>query len=336
LDAFKINWYVETLSPPGDAEELVIAGGGNMGAFYGACAAIRRKALATGKPVTVLPQSYTGPEVLPYHRVFVRERASLTHCPHALLAPDLALGLDWETSTSPTHEVGVWLRLDAEACFPNVPSRGDPILHCRTWQEYLGLAANHARVVTDRLHFAIAALLCRRAVTLLPNRYHKNRAMYETWLRDLGCSWADEPPIRDEPRRNERAGLSRRQNLKDQARGRSVLVLGHALEPIVRSIAATADRVVVYVPDPSGQEIRALRRRLRGSPGAKKITYAAVALHELPLVFHEHLPDLVLVAGMPAALAEETLLHPLRPHFGLKTPCFVLDSLPRPGDSAVS
>jgi hypothetical protein len=28
---------------------------------------------------------------------------------------------------------------------------------------------------------------------LLPNSYHKNRSMYETWLRDLGCMFAPEP-----------------------------------------------------------------------------------------------------------------------------------------------
>jgi hypothetical protein len=46
-------------------------------------------------------------------------------------------------------------------------------------------------IVTDRLHFAIAGLMTGRDVSLLPNGYHKNRSMYETWLEDLGCHWLE-------------------------------------------------------------------------------------------------------------------------------------------------
>jgi hypothetical protein len=31
------------------------------------------------------------------------------------------------------------------------------------------------------------------SVTLLPVAYHKNRAMYDEWLKPLGCKWADHP-----------------------------------------------------------------------------------------------------------------------------------------------
>jgi exopolysaccharide biosynthesis predicted pyruvyltransferase EpsI len=53
------------------------------------------------------------------------------------------------------------------------------------------LATQYKRIITDRLHFAISGLILGRETTILPNSYHKNRSMYETWLRDLGCNFAE-------------------------------------------------------------------------------------------------------------------------------------------------
>ncbi len=55
---------------------------------------------------------------------------------------------------------------------------------------YLALAARHRRIVTDRLHFAVAGLHAGRDVTLVANDYHKNRSMHETWLAAFGCRFA--------------------------------------------------------------------------------------------------------------------------------------------------
>jgi exopolysaccharide biosynthesis predicted pyruvyltransferase EpsI len=77
--------------------------------------------------------------------------------------------------------------------FPREWFPRDPVKLCRTPDEYLHLAARYESIVTDRLHFAICGLLLGRQVVLLPNSYHKNRSMYETWLRDLGCMFAPEP-----------------------------------------------------------------------------------------------------------------------------------------------
>lgn len=179
---------------PADVEELLVAGGGNMGSFYKDPIALRRRLLADGRPVTVLPQSYTGPEEGAYRRVFVRERASLAYCPGATLAPDLALGLRRLPFAEPTAGAGLWLRADPERRFGRVRCLGDPAGICATPAEYLALAGRHESITTDRLHFAIAGLLCGRKVTLLPNNYHKNRAVWEAWLGPLGCRWADAPP----------------------------------------------------------------------------------------------------------------------------------------------
>jgi hypothetical protein len=205
LRHFGIDFVVARPSSAPKVDEWLLPGGGNMGSFYESNRRIRGEVVAAGRPVSVLPQTFITPEPLAYARVFVRERASLSLRPDALLAPDLALGFEiprhWKLALGlgarwrrrPDLGEGVWLRRDREGLFAGVRSAGDPAARCRTPFGYLRLAARHTHVITDRLHFAIAALLCGRRATLLPNIYFKNRSMYETWLGGLGCEWRDAP-----------------------------------------------------------------------------------------------------------------------------------------------
>ncbi len=192
FEAFGITWRTIDPDAPGqpDVDELVFGGGGNMGRRYLNNWLLRGRALALGLPMTILPQTFASPEERPYRRVHVRERASLAYCRTAILAPDLALGLDGPAPKAPSRRVGVFLRRDRERTHRLRWFRRDPVKLCQTPQEYLDLAADYERIVTDRLHFAIAGLLCGREVTLLPNDYHKNRSMHETWLKALGCRFA--------------------------------------------------------------------------------------------------------------------------------------------------
>ena len=191
---FRINYTIHKNKSPGSVDVFVIAGGGSMGGYYIDPRRIRERILTFGKPVIVFPQTFLGPEPLPYSQVFVREKHSLRFCPDAALAPDLALGLDYECQTVPTQANGIFLRKDKEGCFSWADSDGDPSPMCPTPEAYLQLAAEYENIVTDRLHFAIAGLICGRCVTLLPNAYFKNRAVWETWLEELGCQWSDRLP----------------------------------------------------------------------------------------------------------------------------------------------
>lgn len=204
LDHFGVEWkdggssggvvgQMESIDRLLDCDVLLLAGGGNMGPRYWPCATIRKKALATGIPCIVLPQSFTGPEVGEFQTVYVRERCSLNHCHNGILAPDMALGLEVELPDGePQEETGVLLRKDGEGLFRD-QGDGDPAMMCGTIDEYLCLASRYRHVVTDRCHFAVASLMCGRKTTLLPNDYHKNRCLWETWLHDLGCCWAASP-----------------------------------------------------------------------------------------------------------------------------------------------
>lgn len=190
LDLYGIRWHVQPLEGPADVDWLLFSGGGNMGTRYANNHAIRGHALALGRPLVVLPQSFTGPEDRPFARVFVRERASLALRPDASLAPDLALGLASQHVPPPDRPCGILLRRDQERSGGRPLLARDPVRLCKTPADYLALAARYRRIITDRLHFAIAGLHAGRQVTLIANDYHKNRSMHETWLAGLGCHFA--------------------------------------------------------------------------------------------------------------------------------------------------
>jgi len=181
---------------------LLLFGGGNMG-LIGGSSRIREKAARLGLPMTVLPNSWRAPERLPGKvRYCAREAESIRlHCPEAELHPDMALSFDFPAShgtEKPAERLGVFLRRDREALFGarQVPGDRGPAFGTvakRDIDGYLRLAAAFEVVVTDALHFSICALAAGRKVYLLPGAYHKNRGMWLSWLRDLGCLWADDP-----------------------------------------------------------------------------------------------------------------------------------------------
>ena len=192
--AYGIRWSLATChegSRSLDALDLLVfGGGGNMGTRYTGNYELRSRALATGLPLVILPQSFTSPEDRQFHRVHVRERASLGLRPDGVLAPDLALGLEWPEPAPPSDDLGVYLRRDQERGGRKPLLSRDPVRLARTPAEYLAFAARHRRIITDRLHFAVAGLHAGRQVTLVANDYHKNSSMHATWLADLGCRFA--------------------------------------------------------------------------------------------------------------------------------------------------
>jgi len=191
FDAFGIQWIDWSPDEPEDVDELAFGGGGNMGSFYRQNWDLRTSCLETGLPITILPQSFITREDRPFRRVYVRERTSLSLHPGGVMAPDLALGMTVQPPSPPIHDLGVFLRRDYERQVRRRLFSRDPVQMCDTPQQYLSLAAKYSRIVTDRLHFAIAGLLMSREATLLPNSYHKNRSMHETWLAGLGCRFAE-------------------------------------------------------------------------------------------------------------------------------------------------
>lgn len=191
------------------ADALVVGGGGSWGNQYSWISERRQATIDTADslrmPVIVFPQSVRWPDREPVSsaisRFFARERASQVLVPRSELAPDPAMAYTPAHRFSRGVGVGMHLRTGPEALFDCATPKnaGDPtgcipyVSKQSAVDEYVRLAARYERVVTDRLHFAMAALIAGRHATLLPNVYHKNRSMYETWLKDLGCDWAETP-----------------------------------------------------------------------------------------------------------------------------------------------
>ncbi len=201
FQAYNIDFYdISTaelhsgkLSRPID--EIVVSGGGNMGKYWAGAYLKRKKVLQFNVPITIFPQSFptNDEEISRYKKVFVRELASKAHNSQTILAPDTALAMEIpDLTVSAVAETGIFLRKDKESLLADHPdSLLDPVLISNTIDEYLQLAALFETIITDRLHFAIAGLMAKRQVFLLPNAYHKNRSMYDTWLQQLGCGWLD-------------------------------------------------------------------------------------------------------------------------------------------------
>jgi exopolysaccharide biosynthesis predicted pyruvyltransferase EpsI len=174
------------------ADEFVFNGGGSMGDLYTIGPNIRKEILDRyKKPMTILPQTFNSREDLNYKKVWVRDNESLKYRGDAEIAPDLALGYEFKSKIPKAIEdIGVWLREDVEMKdFIGISSLGDPVKICKTPEEYILLASKYKKIVTNRLHFAIAGLIARREVVLLPNKYFKNYSVWDTWLKYLGCEW---------------------------------------------------------------------------------------------------------------------------------------------------
>ncbi|MEZ6089747.1 MAG: polysaccharide pyruvyl transferase family protein [Pirellulaceae bacterium] len=179
-------------------DEILVNGGGNMGMRYPVCHQQRRVLRkATLRPITILPQSFCDDkENATYDRVFVREETSLRFYPRAIVAPDMAMGYQWPTPPPPpVHDLAIAMRLDGEAIQVPISDSFDPIQGLSTAEQYLCRAASYREVITDRLHFAISALLAGRDVTLVANNYHKNEAVWRLWLKPLGCKFSTREEI---------------------------------------------------------------------------------------------------------------------------------------------
>jgi exopolysaccharide biosynthesis predicted pyruvyltransferase EpsI len=187
--------YGITLCGKDDKPDVVFyGGGGNMGPLYPGTRLTRLEArtvaTALGVPLIVLPQSWTGPEDFDADQFFARENRSLEYCPRAMLAPDLGLAYTPAISLpDPQHDVGWFMRADCERQQPIVAKNSDPAALAATAENYVRLAAAYRVIHTDRLHFAIAAMIAGREAHLYANSYFKNEAIYHLWLRGRGCRW---------------------------------------------------------------------------------------------------------------------------------------------------
>jgi exopolysaccharide biosynthesis predicted pyruvyltransferase EpsI len=182
------------------ADVIFWGGGGNMGECHGKKSQQRYQLSLIAErdkiPFEILPQSWMAPEINVADRVFAREQVSIhRHEPNAIHMPDLALCYipAFDCKFEPTHEICYAMREDEERVkgeLLSVPTF-DPAHIARTVEEYFRFAIKYKRIVTNRLHFAIIGLILERDVTLTPNSYHKNEAVWTDWLHQYGCKFEE-------------------------------------------------------------------------------------------------------------------------------------------------
>ena len=178
---------------PRDVTLIAEPGGGSLGTRVQGSPRRRRQLAVISGPKIILPQtaSDAGEDLSSFETVYAREETTLQMLravhPDVRLVPDLALSLRLSPSI-PDRVRGEFLRTDCEATIHGC----DPVTYCDSADSYLSLAGRYQRVVTNRLHFGIAALLQGQACTLRPSNYHKNRSVYDTWLQAWpAVSWED-------------------------------------------------------------------------------------------------------------------------------------------------
>jgi putative transposase len=189
-------------------DAIFYGGGGNMGKLYAAPVRTRhqlrenRSRLGLQVPIVILPQSWTTADDFQAEYLFCREIHSLRFCPQAVVAPDC--GLAYTPPSELIAEVshvttvgkrGVFFRVDAEKTIIPRDNICDPAERVgrekNRLAKYFLLAASFEEVHTNRLHFAIAAMILGKRVYLYGNNYFKNKGVYDLWLRERGCSWRD-------------------------------------------------------------------------------------------------------------------------------------------------
>jgi Glycosyl transferase family 2/Polysaccharide pyruvyl transferase len=124
-------------------------------------------------------------------KIYVRDEKSNEIRKDGILMPDLALSLiiPSELNMRPIYNEGAFFRVDKEATVLPNTNICDPAVWATGVMQYIVLASQYKTIRTNRLHFAIAGLLLGRDVVLYDNNYYKNKSVYDTYLKDLGCKW---------------------------------------------------------------------------------------------------------------------------------------------------
>jgi hypothetical protein len=229
LDVRAVTYDEFIGSPVPRGTGVYVHGGGGVNPWSsGRAITTFQKALASASPIAILgPQSvHPDPEFLRAKLardleqasagrvvVFARDRVSyeaLAGCFPALelrAEHDTALNLsqaDLDGPRLPRAFVLHVIREDNEAS--PVRERDllslsvDPAKFCRSFGQWVALHRSARRIVTNRLHSAIAGVILGKPTVLLPNSYHKNRSVWEYSLRARGVVWSEALPLGPMPR----------------------------------------------------------------------------------------------------------------------------------------
>jgi exopolysaccharide biosynthesis predicted pyruvyltransferase EpsI len=210
LDAHHISFAIARVTEDVRGACVLVGGGGNLieGRYNDLSTFLER--CGRHNRIIILPHTIVGNADLWQSlqgnlHIFAREREThgfLTSIglseQQVYLADDMAFWLAGRlpTITMPRYSTAlVCLRRDSESCNTIVPPADNfdvSALMFHDWADkdvarlaaemFVTIIGRHRNILTDRLHVAIAGYLMDRNVTLLPNSYFKNRAVYASSL----------------------------------------------------------------------------------------------------------------------------------------------------------
>lgn len=178
-----------------DCNVVVFAGGGNLGNLYPNNEKIRNELTVLDKEFVVFPQTFYKRTKLDRKcKVYARDVNSFNSLKllgySVELVPDVVLMYKSKIEYSPEYEEGLFFRDDEER--KTNYKTNEPTKLCKEPLDYLRLVSKYKKIKTDRLHCAISAVLVGVPdITIVGNSYHKNKSMWETWLKDLGVKYED-------------------------------------------------------------------------------------------------------------------------------------------------
>jgi len=200
----------QLLEIPDDADLILFEGGGYMNDIWYGPVLLREILKRQDQPVVVAPQSYwfESTDLMGHFKdgrpvtLFCRERRSLALLqgmtrPNNVdikVSDDTALYLDIEDlrpyikSAWEPYDL-ICFRKDKESIIAPekrreiIESSDNPLVEDISKKgdlgDFISTVMDASLVHTDRLHVAIAAHILGKGATLYPNRYHKNRGVYE-------------------------------------------------------------------------------------------------------------------------------------------------------------
>lgn len=181
----------------------VLSGSGGFCRFWKAAPQAARELSLRCPELVVLPSTYEklALETLRGRRnvfLYAREQVSLAEVASefpAAFCPDLAFWVDLPEGLTPSRNTGWVFRTDPEGLglAAQFPGNSDlSILGTQTAMDFVKDVGDFNVLYTDRTHVAIVAAMLEREVHFFPNRYHKNRGIFDAYLWRFNCTWNDE------------------------------------------------------------------------------------------------------------------------------------------------
>ncbi len=183
---------------------VVVCGSGGFCRFWDTAPRMVLKLIERCPNVVVLPSSYEKKSIeklsqcknIYFYAREIQSLAELGENVDSAFCPDLAFFFAVPAFKQSNLKVLHAFRSDKEGFgFGNTLNFNSDISieSPHTADDFVRDISNYSKILTDRAHVAIIGLMLGCDVRLFPNRYHKNRSLFESYLQKLGCRWGECP-----------------------------------------------------------------------------------------------------------------------------------------------